>query len=108
MNLISIPQLEKYGYVIEYNTKCDWVVITPEVKTLPFQKDFDMCEGMPYLDIYGNHDAFVMIQIVREKFGMFTEKQVEKDIELRGIQARMDHPTDYKFKQLVSSKIFDN
>ena len=28
-NLLSIPQLEKYGYVIDYNTNRDWVVTTP-------------------------------------------------------------------------------
>ena len=35
-NLFSIPQLEKDGCVIEYNTNRDWVVTTPEVKTLLF------------------------------------------------------------------------
>ena len=63
---------------------------------------------MPYLDIRGNQDAFVMIQTVREKFGMFTEKQVYKAIESRDMKARMSHPTDQKFKQLVSSKSLDN
>ena len=63
---------------------------------------------MPYLDIRGDHDAFVMIQTVRKKFCMFTEKKLEKAIELRDMQARMAHPTNEKFKQLVSSKILDN
>ena len=39
---------------------------------------------------------------------MFTNKQVEKAIESRDMQAHMDHPTDEKFKLLVSSKIPDN
>ena len=63
---------------------------------------------MPYLDIHGNHDAFVMIQTVRDKFGMFTEKQVEKAIESRDMQAHMAHPTYDNFKQLVISKFLDN
>ena len=67
-----------------------------------------MCERMPYLDVCGDHDAFVMIQAVREKFGMFTEKQVEKAIEWHIIQAHMTHPTDEKFKLMVSSKSLDN
>ena len=33
---------------------------------------------------------------------------MEKVIESCGIQARMAHPTDEKFKLLVSSKILDN
>ena len=49
-NLLSIPQLEKDGYLIDYNTKRDWAVTTPEGKTLLFKKDVGMCKGMPYLD----------------------------------------------------------
>ena len=30
-NLLSIPQLEKNGYLIDYNTKRDWAVTSPEV-----------------------------------------------------------------------------
>ena len=106
-NLLSIPQLEKDGYVIDYNTNRDWVVTIPEGKTILFHKDVSMCKGMPYLDGSGNHDVFLMIQTFREKFSMFTEKQVEKAIESRGIQACMAHPTDEKFKLLVSSKSID-
>ena len=29
VNILSIPQLEKDGYTINYNTKRDWVVTTP-------------------------------------------------------------------------------
>ena len=49
-----------------------------------------------------------MIQTVRDNFGMFTEKQVEKAITARDMQARLAHPTDDKFKQMVSSKSLDN
>ena len=107
-NLLSIPQLDKYGCVINHITNRDWVVTTPEGKTLLFQKDVCMCEGMTYLYLRGNHDAFVMIQTAREKFGMFTKKQVDKAIESRDMQARMAHPTDDKLKQLVRSRSLDN
>ena len=107
-NLLSIPQLENDGYTIDYNTDRDWVVTMPEGKTILFQKDVGICKGMPYLDVYGNHDNFVMIQTVRKKFGMFTEKKVEKAIESRDMQVRMDHPTDEKFKLLVISISLDN
>ena len=83
MDLLSIPQLEKDGYVIDYNTNRDWIVTTPEGKTLMFQKDVSMCKGIPYLDVHGNHNAFVMIQTVRDKFGVLTDKQVEKAVESR-------------------------
>ena len=77
-NLLYIPQLEKDGYTIDYNTKRDWVVTTPEGKCLLFKKETGMCEGMPYLDVRDNHEALVLLQTVREKFGLFTEHQVNQ------------------------------
>ena len=106
-NLLSITQLEKDGYGIDHNTNRDLVVTTPEEKTLLSKKDVGMCEEIPYLDICGNHDAFVMIQTVRKKFGMFKAKQLEKAIELRDMQARMSHPTNDNFKLLVRIKSLD-
>ena len=64
-NQLSIPQLWKYGYIIDYNPKLDWVGSTSEGNTMLFHKDVGMYEGIPYLDINGNHDAFVMIQTIR-------------------------------------------
>ena len=61
MNLIYIPQLEKDEYVIYYNTNRDWIVTTPEGKTLFSQKYVGMCKRIPYLDVRGNHNAFVII-----------------------------------------------
>ena len=29
LNLLFIPQLEKDGFVVDYNTKCNWVVTAP-------------------------------------------------------------------------------
>ena len=55
----------------------------PEGKNILFQKYVGMCEGMPYLDISGNHDACVMIQTLCDKFGIFTDKQAEKAIDSR-------------------------
>ena len=77
-NLLSIPQLEKDGYVIYYNSKKDWTVTTPSGKVLVFKKDTGTCAGMPYLDIRENHDALAMIQTVRDNFGMFTESKSKR------------------------------
>ena len=54
-NLLSIPQLEKDGYTIDYNTKRNWVVTTPLGKCLLFKSDTGLCAGMPYLDICENY-----------------------------------------------------
>ena len=61
-----------------------------------------MCEGMPYLDIRENHEALVLIQTVRDNFGKFTESQVNCAIASRHMQARMVHPNDETFKQMIS------
>ena len=49
-----------------------------------------------------------MLQTVREKFGLFTERQVNRAIASRDMQARVAHLTDQKFKQMVSGKSRDN
>ena len=67
-----------------------------------------MCEGIPYQDIQDNHKALVLLQTVREKFGLFTERQVNCAIVSRDRHARVAHPTDEKFKHMVSRKILDN
>ena len=63
---------------------------------------------MPYLDIRENHEALVLIQTVCEIFEKFTERQVNRAITSRNMQARMAHPTDESFKQMVSGKTLDN
>ena len=100
-----IPQLEKDGYIIDYKSKRDWSVTTPEGKTLLFKKYVGMCKGMPYLDIRDNHYTLVMIQTIRERFGILNEVHMMRSIESRDMQAQMSHPTDEKFKQLVVVKL---
>ena len=51
VNLLSVPQLEKDGFVIDYNTNRDWVVTTPTGEKILFKKDTGLCEGMPYIDM---------------------------------------------------------
>ena len=49
-----------------------------------------------------------MLQTGREKFGLFTERQVNRTITSRDMQAHVAHPSDEKFKQMVSGKSLDN
>ena len=46
-NLLSIPQLERDGYEVDYNTKRDWVVIAPTGKRIVFKRDTGLCDRMP-------------------------------------------------------------
>ena len=48
-----------------------------------------MCAGMPYLDIRENHEALVLVQTVHDNFGKFTERQVQRAIASREMQARV-------------------
>ena len=82
-NLLSIPQLEKDGCTINYNTKKNWVFTTPKGKCFLFKLDTGLCTGMPYLDICENHEALVLIQTVYENFGKFIECQVNCEITVR-------------------------
>ena len=107
-NLLSNNQLEKDEYTIDYNTKRDWVVTTPEGKCILFKKETVICNGTPYLDVQDNHEALVLLQTVCEKFGLFTERQVNRAFVSRDMQARVAHPADEKFKQMVSGKSFDS
>ena len=73
-----------------------------------FKKDTGMCKGMPYLDVRDNHEALVLLQTFREKFGLFTERQVNCAIASHDMQARVAQPTDEKFKHMLSGKSLDN
>ena len=55
-----------------------------------------------------SHEALVLIQTVRENFGKFTERQVQRAVASREMQSRMAHPTDETFKQMVSGESLDN
>ena len=59
-NLLSIPQLERDGYTVDYNTKRNWVVTTPEGKEIVFKRDTGLCDRMPYIDLRDNDDGVIM------------------------------------------------
>ena len=42
-NLLSIPQLEVDGFTIDYNTKHNWVVTTPNGEEILFKKETGKC-----------------------------------------------------------------
>ena len=67
-----------------------------------------MCKGTPYLDVRDNHEALVLLQTVCEKFGLFTERQINCAIASQNMQARVAYPTDERFKHMVSGKSLDN
>jgi len=102
-NLLSIPQLEEDGYVIDYNTKRDWTVTTPQGKRIIFKRDTGLCNRMPYIDLEDLGDEGVMmLETVRKNMEGFTKRQLDKAVLARKAQAMVAHPPDEKFKQMVS------
>ena len=107
-NLLPIPQLEKDGYVVDYNTKRDWVVTTPSGKEIVFKRDTSICNGMPYIDMKEHQEAFAMVETVHEHFEGFIEKQVKGTILARDEQMMLAYPRDQKFKHMVSHESLKN
>ena len=56
----------KNNFIVDYNTKQNWVVTTPQRKEIVFQKDTGICEGMLFIDMGEHHDAFAMVQTVQK------------------------------------------
>ena len=63
---------------------------------------------MPYIDMREHKEAFALLQTVRQNSEGFTKRQVKQESLTRKAQAIVGHPTDDKFKQMVSSKRFTN
>ncbi len=115
-NLISVPQLESDGYILEYGSKHGWVAHGPDGFTMVFKQDVGLCNGMPYVDMRADADTFIvptdtfkkeagviMVQTVRNNYEGFTKEEVRQAIAAREAQALMAHPSDEALKHLVSS-----
>jgi hypothetical protein len=107
-NLLSVPQLERDGFSIDYNTKRNWVLTTPEGQEIVFKRDTGVAEGMPYIDMREQHFGVAMLQTVRKNYEGFTKAQVVKAVLARKAQAKVAHPSDEKFKQMVSHRSLVN
>ena len=102
------PQLEEDGYVIDYNTKRDWVVTTPQGDEIRFKRDTGLCNHMPYIDLRESCTGVIMLETVQKNFKGFTKKQVKKAILAREAHAMVAHPPDEKFKQMVRHESLRN
>eukprot|EP00804_Cyclotella_cryptica_P008701 CCRYP_018547-RA/>CCRYP_018547-RA protein AED:0.32 eAED:0.32 QI:0/-1/0/1/-1/1/1/0/427 len=115
-NLISAPQLESDGYILEYVTTLGWLVHGPDGKTMIFKRDSGLCGGMPYVDLTQDpakfivdtnairrQDGMIMVQTVRGNYEGYIREQVENAKKVRDEQAMMAHPSDDTLRHLVSS-----
>ena len=99
-NLLSIPMLEKAGYIVITHTKKKWKVISPEGEEITFKRDTELCEGMPFIDLRKQQKGWAMIETMRRNYEKFTQKEIEKATLARKVQARIGNPPDERFRQI--------
>ena len=119
-NLLSLPQLERDGFRVTYDTLKEWVIICPDGPQgtheggteLILQRDTGLCDRFPYLDMEslktryrGNkkaQDAVALVQTVRQNFEGFTKKEVDQAFLARDAQAMTGYPSEKDYTTLVS------
>ena len=57
---------------------------------------------MPYIDLRNNQEGIAMIETVRKKFAGATQREIEKAYLACPVQHRIGHPSDERFKEIVS------
>ena len=110
VNVLSVGQLEKDGFKISYETGGDWVVRTPNGKSLKFKRDTGMCYGFPYLDLRETHDleGLACVQTMRENMEGFTKRELKRAILARQKQQQVGIPSEAEFAKMVSGNHVKN
>ena len=62
-NFLSVPQLEADGFTINYHTKRNWVVTTPEGEEIALKKDTGECKGFTFIEM-DSQEALPLFQSV--------------------------------------------
>ena len=123
-NLLSIPQLEKDGFIVTSDTNGEWIVYLPRGEELFFKRDAGNLKNMPYIEMgnivkafaHANIEADQDIKAIQErkietvcmKMKDFSRAEVKEAIAARKAQIMLAHPPDTKFKQLVTSDSVKN
>ena len=80
-NLLSVMQLASDFFIIDYKTKLDWVIKTPEGEQIVFKKDTGECKVSHFIDM-GSQEALELFQYdqkletVRVNYEGFTKNYV--------------------------------
>ena len=61
-NILSIPQLEKYGYRINYDTIKYLILHTPEGVQVKFKRGTVIYNRITYIDMRYHSEDFAMLQ----------------------------------------------
>jgi hypothetical protein len=105
-NILSIPQLERDWFVVEYVNRV-WTITCPNGTKLVLNRDLGLCEGFPYLDVHDiKTDGVAMAQMVatvRENRKGFKKRQLEKATLAHKAQAVLASPSEKDFMSMVSN-----
>ena len=107
-NLLLLPQLERDGFRVSYDTTSDWVITCPDGPDgthnggtrLTLKRDTGLCDRFPYLDMEDlckNHKALAMIQTVRKNMEGYTKREIERAMLARDAQAMMGSPSEREY-----------
>ena len=113
-DLLSIPQLEDYGYRVTCDTLTNWIVHTPQGKQIMFKRDKGICNRMPYVKVKTFQEKLALInpdehltkniEMVRKNFEGWKKKEIQDAVSAREAQSMISHPPDEQLEQLVSSQ----
>ena len=105
-NILSVPQLERDGFEVEY-VKRKWSIVCPNGTVLSLKRDSGLCEGFPYLDMRDlKSDGVAMAQMVETVRGNvegFTKRELAKANLARKAQAVLASPSETEFMKMVSN-----
>ena len=106
-NLLYVGQLEEDAFVVDYNTKRNWVAVTPDGTRIVFKRDTGRCKRFPYIEM-GSQEALTLVQAVpkvetvRGNFEGFTKREIQGAILARKGQASIASPSQQEFHKMVS------
>ena len=106
-NLLSVPQLERDGFFLTYDTRTTCHIHCPDGKFIALDRELGgFCYWLCYIDMSQplNQSAVSLVNIVRENYEGFTSREVEKSIMARKSHGRVGNPYDAEFVIIVSKK----
>ena len=75
--LLLVPQIEKEGFCLTYDTTTIWTIQCPYGSVLNLKRDTCMCDKFPYLYLKKYKDTIVMIKTLRQNYEDYTKHDIK-------------------------------